>query len=183
MCSSAMVRGELYKELKYFNLEYFDTSSDLDMWIRILDKYPLAILEEKLMNYRISKSQGGYRLMYLRTEKSDFLKTMDYYLSIKSRDLNIPDDILDSYEIKRNFDNLLRAANHLIKGESQDAKKLIEESLTLKVFTASMEFNEKVKYVIYCIIGMIFLILIHFGLSSHIKKPLHWFLYSRKQRI
>ncbi|MDQ1254422.1 MAG: hypothetical protein QG646_3663, partial [Euryarchaeota archaeon] len=121
MCPSAMVKSKLYRELNPFKYEQFGTSSDLDMWLRILEKHPIVILEERLLNYRISKSQGSYVLMYLRTEKSDFLKTMDYYLSVKSRDLNIPDDVLDSYEIKRNFDNLLRAVNHLIKNETHDA--------------------------------------------------------------
>jgi glycosyltransferase involved in cell wall biosynthesis len=183
MCPSAMVRSDLYKELNPFNYEQFRTSADLDMWLRILEKHPIVIIQERLLNYRISKSQGSYTLGYLYTEKSDFLKTMDHYLSVKSGNLNIPSDILDSYEIKRSFDNLLRAVNHLIKDEPQDAKKLIEGSLTLKVFPASMEYTEKLKFSIYCIFGIIFLILIYLGLSSYLGKGLHWFLYSRKQRI
>jgi len=183
MCPSAMVKSEIYKELTSFNYEQFRTSADLDMWLRILEKHPIAFLEERLLNYRISKSQGSYTLGYLHTEKSDFLKTMDHHLSVKSRNMNIPYEILDSYEIKRSFDNLLRSVNHLIKSEPQDAKKLIEEALTLKVFAASMEFTEKLKFIIYCIFGVIFLILIRLGLSTYLGKALHWFLYSGKQRM
>lgn len=183
MTPSAMVRSDIYKELTPFNYEQFRSSADLDMWLRILEKHPVVILEERLLNYRISKSQGSYTLGYLHTEKSDFLKTMDHYLSVKSENLNIPGDILDSYEIKRSFDNLLRAVNHLIKGEPQDAKKLIGESLTLKVFTASMDYAEKLKFIIYCIIGMIFSILIRLGFGLYLGKGMHWLLYSGKQRI
>jgi glycosyltransferase involved in cell wall biosynthesis len=180
MCPSAMVKSKLYKELSPFNYEKFGTSADLDMWLRILEKYPIAILEEKLLNYRISKTQGSYVLMYLLTEKSDFLKTIDYYLSVKSRELDIPGEILDSYEIKRKFDNFLRAVNHLIKNEPHEAKKLIKESLTLKVFSASMEYTEKIKYIIYCILGILLIILINLGLSAYCKKGLYWFSYGRK---
>ncbi len=183
MCPSVMVKNEIYKGLTPFNYEKFRTSADLDMWLRILEMHRVAILEERLLNYRISKSQGSYTLGYLLTEKSDFLKTMDHYLSVKSGNLNIPKDILDSYEIKRSFDNLLRAVNHLIKNEPQDAKKLIEEALTLNVFAASMEYAEKLKFIIYCVFGVIFLILIRLDLSSYLGKGLHWFLYSWKHRI
>lgn len=183
MCPSAMVRSALYKKLIPFNYEQFRTSADLDMWLRILEIYPIAILEKRLLNYRISKSQGSYTLGYLHTDKSDFLKTMDHYLSVKSESMNIPCDILDNYEIKRSFDNLLRAVNHIIKNEPNDAKRLIKSSLTLKIFSASLEYYEKLKFIFYCFFGMIVLIFIHLGLSSYLGKGMHWLLYGKKQRI
>ena len=183
ICPSAMVRSETYKELAPFNDERFRTSADLDMWLRILEKHPIAILDEKLMDYQISNTQGNYRLGYLRTEEADFLKVMDYYLSVKSGDLEIPRNVLNAYEIKRKFDNLLCAVNHLIKGESRDAKKLLEKSFSTKVFRAAMNRIEKLKFLVYCIFDGIFLILIHLGLGPYLGKGLHWFLYTWRRRF
>ncbi|MCO5383611.1 MAG: hypothetical protein NHB15_17310 [Methanosarcina barkeri] len=57
-----------------FNVEKFGTSADLDMWWRILEKGSITVLNEKLMNYRISKTQGGFLYNNLRTDEADFLR-------------------------------------------------------------------------------------------------------------
>ena len=46
VCPSSMVRGKLYKELAPFDVDRFGTCVDLDMWLRILGKGPVGVLDE-----------------------------------------------------------------------------------------------------------------------------------------
>jgi glycosyltransferase involved in cell wall biosynthesis len=180
-CPSAMVRSEIYKELAPFNIERFGTSADLDMWLRILERRPIAILDEKLMSHRISDTQGSYSYNYLRTEQADFFKVMDFYLSNKSDNLDIPPSALNKYELQRSRGNITRAMNHLIKGQSQDAKKLLRKSFSGKVFRAMMGYMGKPRFLAHWILGAMLLVLTHLGVGRYIGKGLYWLLYSRKR--
>jgi glycosyltransferase involved in cell wall biosynthesis len=197
VCPSAMVRSKIYKELAPFNDERFGTSADLDMWLRILEKHPIAILNEKLMNWRVSKKvivkigEMYYKvkpaqksnLRYLRTEEADFFKVMDYYLSVKSGDLDIPNSALNKYELFRSGDNIRCAMNHLIKGQSEDAKKLLKESFSIKVFKAMMGYIGKPRFLARWIFGAMLLVLVYFGLGRYLGKRLYRLRYSRKRRF
>lgn len=76
---------------------------------------------------------------------------MDYYLSSKSDDLDIPPSALDKYELMRSRDNITRAVNHLIKGQSQDAKKLLRKSFSIKVYPAMVGYIGKPRFLAYWI--------------------------------
>ena len=126
VCPSVMVKGKIYKELVPFNQKRFKTSADLDMWLRILEKYPIAILDEKLINRRVNDIQGTYITNYLRTEQADFFKVIDYYLK-KSVVSNIPRKILDKYKALKYKDNVKIAINYLIIKQPQKAKNLLRK--------------------------------------------------------
>ncbi len=57
-CPTSMIRKSVYVELTGYdeNIKFIE---DQDMWARILLKGPLAILNEKLINYRIHEKQGS----------------------------------------------------------------------------------------------------------------------------
>lgn len=80
VCPSAMVRTIIYKkEIKYWRAELFKSSSDLDVWLRILEKHSVVVLHEKLMKYRIGKYHFSASLKN-RIERSDFFLVIDFYL-------------------------------------------------------------------------------------------------------
>lgn len=183
ICPSAMVRSKTYKELAPFNEDRFRTSADLDMWLRILEKHPIAILNEKLMSWRISNIQGSYRGRYLRTEQADFFKVMDYYLSIKVANMDIPKNVLNKYEFLRSIDRIRCAVNYVIKNQSQDAKRLLKKSFSANIFWGAMGSVRKPKFLAYWIFGAIFLGLIYLGLEKYLGRSFHWLLYQWKRRF
>ena len=74
ICPTAMVRKDVYKKIDGYNesLKYIE---DVDLWWRILDKYNLGIMAEKLINYRFHDKQGSviYR-SNKRTELGPLIK-------------------------------------------------------------------------------------------------------------
>jgi glycosyltransferase involved in cell wall biosynthesis len=55
-CPTSMIRRSIYDKMGGYN-DNFIYIGDQDMWARILLKGPMAILNEKLINYRIHKKQ------------------------------------------------------------------------------------------------------------------------------
>lgn len=183
LCPSAMVKSKIYKELVPFNEDKFKTSADLDMWLRILKKYPIAILDEKLMSRRINDTQGSYATTYLRTEQADFFKVMDYHLSHRSIVLEVSHKTLNKYEFLRYIDNIKRAINYLSKKQPQEAKNLLGKSFSSNIFFEAISNFKKPKFFIWWCGGIVILGLVYLGLGQHIGKSLHWLLYTFKRRF
>ncbi len=183
MCPSCMVRGTLYKELAPFDYDRFRTSADLDMWLRILEKYPIAILEEELMCYRISTAHGSYQFRYSRTEEADFFKVMDYHLSLSSDVFNIPVSSLGKYEFQRSLNRISRAVNYLVEAQPDEAKKLLKQSVLGASFMAVVSSARKPKLLAYWIFGIILLGLVYLSLGRYHGEGLHWLLYKRGSKV
>ncbi|MBT3261553.1 glycosyltransferase [bacterium] len=85
VCPTSMIKKSVYQELKGYdlNLKYVD---DVDMWLRILEKYNVGIVNKKLVNYRVHSAQGS-----------------QYYRDLERDDLLIPIKFLAAY-IEKNSD-------------------------------------------------------------------------------
>lgn len=181
VCPSAMVRSEIYKELAPFNDDKFGTSADLDMWFRILERCPIAILDEELMSWRVGETHGSYLYNYLRTDEADFFKVMNYYLSRETDDLKIPKSALNIYELQRTIDDIMRSVNFVIKSQSQEAKKLLKKSLSFRVFRAAIDCIKKPKYLAYCIFGVMLSFSINLKIGLYLVKVFLWLRYMWKK--
>ncbi len=122
---SAMLRRNLYLKLAPFRYDQFCSASDFDMWLRAAESAPVVILNEKLLHYRVSKTQGSFGINKLRTRESDFFKVMDYHIS-QIHDTNmISAQSVNSYEISRLGDQLIRVRNSLFKRDWGDLKEQV----------------------------------------------------------
>jgi glycosyltransferase involved in cell wall biosynthesis len=180
-CPSCMVRGKLYKELAPFDGQRFGTSADLDMWLRILEEGPIVVLDEKLMSYRVSTTHGSYQWRFCRTEEAHFFKVMDYHLSVKSRGLTIPRSGVDRYEFQRSLDKIMRAMNHLNKGEAAEAKRLLKESVSTRAFRGAMCSLGRPKRVAFWLCGILLLCSGHF--RPRIANSLRWLMRRLNRRV
>ena len=119
LCPSAMIRSDLYKKLSPFRYPQFGSASDLDLWLRAAKCAPMVIINEKLMNYRISKSQGTNVLNRARTHEADFFRVMDFHRT-KNQHHTISSDIIGRYELHRMEDRIFCALNFLKKHDFLD---------------------------------------------------------------
>jgi len=174
MCPSAMVKGKLYKELIPFAMERFGTASDLDMWLRILEIHPIIILQEKLMDYRFSLDHGTYQLNQLRTEREDFFKVMDHYLS-KYKNMKFSAEALAKYRLAENIDRVRCALFYLVKNEPSETKKLLKESFSTKPFWGfggSLGGIRAHKVLICWLFALICVLIINLGLNRYFVKSI-----------
>jgi len=178
MCPSAMVRSKLYKELIPFDMERFGTSSDLDIWLRVLETHTVVILQEKLMSYRFSSDHWSYQLNHLRTERADFFEVMDYYL-LKYANINFSAKALAKYELAKNIDKVRCAINYFLKDQPLEAKKLLKETFSASIFwgLGGSLGGIKAKKVLACwLFAAVGILLLNIGLARYFVKALRRFM-------
>jgi glycosyltransferase involved in cell wall biosynthesis len=120
---SAMLRRDLYQKLSPFRYDQFRSASDFDLWLRAAAAAPVVILNEKLMNYRVSRAQGSSKINTSRTEESDFFRVMDYHIAMNKDAAMISAYSMNSYEISRMGDQLIRAWNSFCKRDGRKFKE------------------------------------------------------------
>jgi glycosyltransferase involved in cell wall biosynthesis len=122
---SAMLRRDIYLKFSPFRYDQFGSASDFDMWLRVTAYTPIIILDEKLMQYRVSKMQGTNILNRLRTQGSDFFKVMDFHIARNKDTVKISEKAMNSYDLSRFGDQLICARNSLYKKNGTEFKDQI----------------------------------------------------------
>jgi len=83
---SIMVRSRAYKELGGFNQPKYKSACDYEMWLRIATQYGIAIIDKKLINYRIHENQGSENEVRKNIEVPDIVWVLkEYRQFIKDR--------------------------------------------------------------------------------------------------
>lgn len=125
-CPTFMVRREVFQKVGPFAPEKWDIGTDLEMWLRIVRQVPVAILNERLMRYRVGKSQWSARYNHLRTTPDWAFAVMDHYLERDGWLPKLSAVDLTEYAFHRCDDDTFRAANLVILGDVRGARKLLE---------------------------------------------------------
>jgi glycosyltransferase involved in cell wall biosynthesis len=76
---SIMVRKKAYSELGVFKPEKYRSCCDYEMWLRIARKYNVAILNKKLIHYRVHENQGTELEIRKNIEIPDYLGVVMEY--------------------------------------------------------------------------------------------------------
>lgn len=125
-CPSAMVRTPIYRDyIRKWDAGGFNTSADLDVWLRILMRSPIGILEEPLLRYRGgAASSFSYTAARRKTGRHDMLQVLDHYLKGYAASLVGPEAAAD-YAIIVLKDNINRAFNLFVIGERSVGRELL----------------------------------------------------------
>jgi glycosyltransferase involved in cell wall biosynthesis len=111
LCPSALFRSSVFKKIGKFKAEY-PYCGDLEMWFRILFYGGgLGYLNEPLIRYRMSTSQGSHLYENAREEESEFFKMTDTYL----KKFPVSSKTLAAYEALRHLDHYQAGLNRLAK--------------------------------------------------------------------
>jgi len=125
LCPGVMVRSAIYKNyIKHWDHERFRTSADLDVWLRILQKYPIGVINKPLFNYRVSPASFSYGAGRAKTEPHDLLRVFETYAAGYARDLMGPEEKSDYSRLVMN-DNVNRAFNLAATDKPAEAKALL----------------------------------------------------------
>jgi glycosyltransferase involved in cell wall biosynthesis len=126
VCPSAMVRSDVYRDVGTYRQDEFFNTSDLEMWLRIAQKYSLGIVEEYLLRYRHFEGQSSHRYHKLRTETGRYFTIMDLYLENGGKEIAVP-KALAAYEGHRAEDFLMITINNYILNQTDKAKDALSK--------------------------------------------------------
>jgi hypothetical protein len=80
ICPSLMIRTNVLKELQCWDW-FYKSSADLEMWLRISEKYKIGIINDHLISYRISKNQWSEKIRK-SSSKADFFIVTKLYINL-----------------------------------------------------------------------------------------------------
>jgi len=116
VCPTAMVRASVQHDAGAYRQDRYGIAADLEMWLRIARRHPLAVLESHLIRYRHFHGNATQQYFHLRTTPENQFVVLDDYLAEGGHALATPAALV-SYEAHRSEDRLMAAIAHYIKGE------------------------------------------------------------------
>lgn len=79
-CPSVMAKSQVYREeIKVWNGSKFNTSADLDVWLRLAKLGAIVAIREPLIRYRVAEASYSYRIAKKRTTRHDIFLVLDQY--------------------------------------------------------------------------------------------------------
>lgn len=159
ICPSGMFVKNVFSEVGYFKEEDFFaktqdkfwlellekygmdknmifTANDLEMWLRILQKFPVGILHKKLMYYRIHPAQGS---LSHSTSYENFFIVMDYYKKYAKENNLILEDCLIYYRAKK------------IRWRFSKGQKALNESKYMSARKEFIHFIKRFHLLVFCL--------------------------------
>lgn len=134
---SFMIRADVLRMVGPFTTE-FECAGDLEMWLRILARFNIGVIEEHLWRYRHTAGQVSSRYNRLRTAQEDSFDVIDRYLAAEgARPAKDPVSLIE-YAFHRADDQTFRAANWIIKGNTEEARLLLRQPFPWRTFRHSI---------------------------------------------
>ncbi len=124
-CPTFMGRRAVMDAVGPFAPEVFDIGSDEEYYLRIIREYPIAVLPDRLVSYRVSRRQWSARYERLRTEEERHFQVVEHYMELDGWRNRLSASDLREYAFHRCDDETTRAANWLIKGDVGKARDLL----------------------------------------------------------
>lgn len=127
-CPAFMVRRSVFADVGPFDADRWDIAADQEMWLRLLRRYPVGVLNERLFRYRHRRQQWTQRWRRLRTEPDRSVEIMELYAQEDNWRSRLPASAFAELDYQRCDDETTRAANAVILGETAAAKELLKGS-------------------------------------------------------
>lgn len=139
ICPSVMTRTRVYQQdIRSWRGNLFKSSADLDVWLRIAQKYPVGLLPARLMRYRISASQFSAQVR-LQTARPDFFLVTEHYLAQEEvRRILSPND-LENYARLDRRDRVMRAVNCFLSERAGEAQSLLHDIFSRDAWRAGIQ--------------------------------------------
>ncbi len=132
VCPTAMVRASVHREVGVYRQDPYGIAADLDMWLRIAKKYPVAVLESHLMRYRHFHGNATQHYNHLRTAPDNYFGIIDGYLNAGDRARATP-QALGAYEGHRSGDRVMASVVHYIKGEMREGRVALRSARLFRI--------------------------------------------------
>lgn len=144
-----MVRSELYEAVGSFRDDRFAHAADLDMWLRIARRKPVAILDEHLFRYRHTAESEAHSYMRRRSEVDVFFELIETHM--RETGYDPPADAAAAFRAHREEDRLLLATSDYVRGDLSAMRDRLA-AVTLPDLWASDRVQRPRLTLLYCIL-------------------------------
>ncbi|MEI7529966.1 MAG: glycosyltransferase, partial [Elusimicrobiota bacterium] len=142
---TALVRTSVYRdEIRAWNGGKYRTSADLDVWLRIAEKHSIGLIDEPLLNYRVSTVSFSYTYSRLRTQRQDMFLVLEDYVKKYSGRLDA--GAREDYRLLSLKDDISVAINHIIRNEQPQARLRLRGIFAVKNVLGSLRSLAQLKF-------------------------------------
>lgn len=120
-CPTFMVRRDVFDAVGGFRPDRYGIATDLEMWLRISRRHPVAILDDRLFRYRRGAHQWSARYMDSRIEADDYFLVMDEYIAADGWGERLTAGDRAEHAFHRGDDATYCAANLVRRGDPNGA--------------------------------------------------------------
>jgi len=125
ICPTVMVRTAVLRaEIHPLDPVPYKTSTDLAIWLKILERHRIGIIREPLVRYRLSRHSFTYNYVRMRVSRHDMFLVLDHYLEKYADTILGPGD-RRNYRLLQEKDKLNIAVNCLIMDERSRARAFL----------------------------------------------------------
>lgn len=136
---SVMLRRSVLDRVGRFDEGRFLTAADLEMWLRIARYgYEIAVIDQPLLKYRISRLQTGGEYHRIRTTLADVFGVLDHYLRQPGVEAMVLPQSIAVYELQRAADQVLCAMNLLAQERVAEARPLVRQAMRARHFITAL---------------------------------------------
>jgi len=152
-CPGVMARTEVYRDyIRIWDAGGFKTSADLDVWLRILLRFKIGIIDEPLLLYRgASDTSFSYTAARKRTAPADMLGVVSAYVNGPAAAIMGAKELVD-YDFLVLKDSINRAFNHFSVGEGRQGRALLRGLLRPATIMRSLGDSCRLKTTVYGLI-------------------------------
>lgn len=149
-CPGVMARSEVYRDyIRKWDAGGFNTSADLDVWLRILLRHKIGIIDEPLLRYRgAADSSYSYTAARKKTAPHDMFKVLEAYINGRAAG-QMGETERSDYALLVLKDDINRAFNFFAGGETKAAKALLSGLFCLANILHSFASLEHIKTMLY----------------------------------
>lgn len=149
-CPGVMARSEVYREyIRKWDAGGFNTSADLDVWLRVLLRHKIGIIDEPLLHYRgAAASSYSYTAARKKTAPHDLFKVLEAYINGRAAGLMGKNERAD-YALLVLKDNINRAFIYFVAGEPKTGRALLGGLFRVGNLFHSFSSAEQLKNVLY----------------------------------
>ena len=176
---SVMMRRTVFESLGGFDERQFLTSADLELWLRIARHYKIGIIDELLLNYRVSQKQFGAQYNKLRTTLADFFGVLDHFLAQPEVRRVVKPDALALCEMNRVADQVLCAMNLLAQDKVAEARERLQQALQARHFVTALR---RPRVLARLLVGACFWVSTFLGLGASLGRLVYRASQRRLQR-
>jgi glycosyltransferase involved in cell wall biosynthesis len=134
-CPTFMTRRAVLEDVGTFDPAAWDIASDLELWLRLSSRYPIGVLDERLLRYRVWQHNWSARYERLRTDEEKHFQVVDHFIELDRAGRRVARRAdLRRHEFHRCHDDTTRATNHILRGEFDEARDLLRRRYGAPVF-------------------------------------------------
>jgi len=149
-CPGVMARTTVYRDyIRKWNGGDFKTAADIDVWLRILLRYPIGFIDKPLLHYRgAAPTSYSFYAVRSRTEPQDILTVLGTYIKGHAAGITGEKELLD-FRLQELKDNINRGLKICIAGDRAGGRALLGALFNRKLVVHGLKNKFHLKVLAY----------------------------------